>query len=160
MVHFSMSAHLFGRNHQISILTPSTSPTKQIPCALPKLEYLHLVDSKPLAHSLKKHRGILPSFPFRNSWHRHACLCAFLVHLNLNDIARSASSECGASVPPFTYDNAPPIPIPRDAAANRYAHSRTPSISNSRPIHSIARSSSDTPDSSLTSPDLLRIYQC
>src|ERR1700722_2206433 len=146
MVHFSMSAHLFGRNHQISILTLSASQTKQISCTLPKLEYLQLIDSTPLAHSLKKHGGCTPFFPFRNSPHAKA--------------TRAILLECGASVPPFTYDNAPPIPIPRDAAANRYAHSRTPSISNSRPIHNVARSSCNPSDSSLTSPNLLRIYQC
>jgi hypothetical protein len=172
-----MSPQPFEHIPQILALTPSTSPTKQIPCALPKLEYLHLVDSKPLAHSLKKRRGILPSFPFRNSWHRHSCLCAFLVHLNLNESpaprvfglsqtstpAPAATTpaihmEFGNSAPPSTNNPAPPnLEIP----SRRCVLPSAPSIHHRFTPHSHLRAIISTRSvSSLTSANLLRIYQC
>jgi hypothetical protein len=172
-----MSPQLFEHIPQILALTPSTSPTKQIPCALPKLEYLHLVDSKPLAHSLKKHRGILPSFPFRNSWHRHSCLCAFLVHPNLNESpaprvfglsqtstpAPAATTpaihmEYGTSAPPSTNNPAlPNLEIP----SRRCVLPPAPSIHHRFTPHTHLRAIISTRSvSSLTSANLLRIYQC
>ena len=63
MVYSSMSPQLFEHAPKILSLTLPPSQTKQIPCALLKLEYLHLVDSTPLAHSLKKQGGYTPILP-------------------------------------------------------------------------------------------------
>src|SRR5580704_9643320 len=95
MVYSSMSPQLFEHAPKIPSLTLPPSLTKQTPSTLPKLEYLHLVDSTPLAHSLKKQGGIPPSFPFRNS----------RVHLDRQ--TGTINMECGATAPLLTKWAAP-----------------------------------------------------
>jgi hypothetical protein len=101
MVHSSMSPQLFEQKPQLSSLIPSTSPTKQIPCALSNLEYLHLIDSKPLAHSSKRHGGVSLFVPFRNSCHTHSCLRSFLFAPDPHPVPNNKPShvECGGSPP-------------------------------------------------------------
>src|SRR5580704_14874130 len=96
MVYSSMSPQLFEHTAKIPSLTLPPSLTKQTPSTLPKLEYLHLVDSTPLAHSLKKQGGTPPSFPFRNS----------RVHLDRQ--TGTINMECGAPAPLLTNNTSPP----------------------------------------------------
>jgi hypothetical protein len=63
-----MLPHLFEQNNQINALTPPASPSFLIPCALPNLEYLQLIDSTTLAHSSKKQGGVPRFVPFQNEF--------------------------------------------------------------------------------------------
>jgi hypothetical protein len=127
MVHSPMSPQPFEQNHQFSSQALAPSPTKQIPCALPKLEYLQLIDSKPLAHSSKKHGGIPLFFPFRNSYLSNIRK----IVAKFSELPKSSRNnvECGASAPPLTNDTSPPnsqlAQIPTIAR----------SVSHSSPIH-------------------------
>src|SRR5579872_3180049 len=103
MVHSSMSPQLFEHAPKILSLTLPPSQTKQIPCALLKLEYLHLADSTPLAHSLKKQGGTPPSFPFRNS--RIFFQSATTI---TTESTSTIDMECGAPAPLLTNNTSPP----------------------------------------------------
>jgi hypothetical protein len=158
MVYSSMSPQLFEHTAKIPSLTLPPSLTKQTPSTLPKLEYLHLVDSTPLAHSLKKQGGTPPSFPFRNS--RIFFQSATTITIELT---RTIFMECGAPAPLLTNNTSPPNLLIRRLP------SVTPDSSEASPQHpppihtpftNLARSCRDSSDSSLTSLNLLRIYQC
>jgi hypothetical protein len=164
MVYSSMSPQLFEHTAKIPSLTLPPSLTKQTPSTLPKLEYLHLVDSTPLAHSLKKQGGTPPSFPFRNS--RIFFQSATTITI---DSTGTIDMECGAPAPLFTKWAAPLNRESLRATSNsRGSRPRAKFAScvprSSLPFHdpftNVARSCRDSSDSSLTSLNLLRIYQC
>jgi hypothetical protein len=161
MVHSSMSPHLFVQPPQIPAKTPPASPTKCTPCALPKMEGCNPLIPRPMHTPYKTTRGTptpppshfgIPSQPCpkrTQTPRRSQCRALYGVR------RFSAAFDQQHHVSDFHDEQN------LDQSQTSYAQTSTfnsHSIQTSRAI--ILRYLRSTSYSSLTTSNLLRIYQC